>query len=80
MRDALNTVTYAVGEIVRRIDAPVTSCPVVRLLFLGNSVGSDVPHLRITARDVLLHPQKRCLRLVLSVSHISKFLGYCQYL
>ena len=74
MRDTLEAVAQAVGEVVCWIDLPLVFGSVMRLIILGHAIGRNVPHHGVAAFDVLLHTQECCLALVLSVFHIPEFL------
>lgn len=73
MSDTLEAITKAVCEIVGREDLPLGSS-VVRLLLLGYSVGRKIPHLGVSACDVLLHAEESGLRLVFSIVHVLELL------
>lgn len=70
MRDPLECVAQAVGKIICRINLPLVSCSVVRLV--EHSVGSKIPHLGVSALDILLHAQECGSRFIFSVSHIAE--------
>lgn len=74
MSNLLEAVAETMGEIVCGVDFPSIPRSKVRLLLLGNSKGREVPHLRVTALDILVHAQKGSLRLVLTIAHITKLL------
>lgn len=76
MSDTLEAITKAVCEIVGREDLPLGSS-VVRLLLLGYSVGCKIPHLGVSACDVLLHAEESGLRFVFSVVHVLELLKVC---
>jgi hypothetical protein len=74
--NTLEAIAKAVCEIVGREDLPLGSS-VVRLLLLGYSVGCKIPHLGVSACDVLLHAEESGLRLVFSIMHVLELLEIC---
>jgi hypothetical protein len=71
--DTLEAIAKAVCKIVGREDLPLRSS-VVRLLLLGYSVGCKIPHLGVSACDVLLHAEESGLGLVFAIVHVLKLL------
>lgn len=74
MSDALEAIAQAVCEVVCRIDLPLGSRPEVRPLVLRDSIRREIPHLRVSVGDILLHTQESSLRLVLAITHITELL------
>ena len=70
--DALEAIAKAVSEIVGRVDLPLASGPVVRLV--ENSVSSKIPHLGVAVGNILLHAEESFPGLVFSVAHIAELL------
>lgn len=62
-------------EIVGRVYPPLGACPEVWFLILGDSVGSEIPHLRVRiVLDILLHTKPGASRRIFSISHATELL------
>ena len=67
-RDVLKTIAQAVCEVICRIDDPVAGRAVVRRV--DYPICHEIPHLRVTLFEILLHPHRHLALNVLAVFHI----------
>ena len=67
-RNVLERIDQAVSEIIGRIDAPCVVCSMMR--FLQCSISDQIPHLRVTILQVLLHTQSCFARSIASILHL----------
>jgi hypothetical protein len=72
MRNTFNAITQGVREVIRGVTFPLVTGPVV-VRILENSVGNEIPHLRIGIIKILLHAERSLARLVFTIPHGSKF-------
>ena len=70
MRDILEAIAKTVRKIVSRIYLPLVSSAV--MLCIENSVGREIPHLRVPVLHVLFHAKKSLLGSVFALSHCAK--------
>lgn len=72
MRHTLKAITQTVRKVIRGEHLPLR-CPSMLPVFVpGNPVRGQIPHLRVSALNVLLHAEKCSLRLILAVVHVAK--------
>ena len=71
VRDIFKTIHQAMREVVTGIDLPLVVGAKMRCV--EDSVGSQIPHLRIPVLQILLHTEKGLLGAVLAILHILKF-------
>jgi len=72
MCDILEAVTKTMCEVISRIDLPLRPCSV--MLGVQNSICWQIPHLRVSIFDVLLHSEESFFGLVFAISHSPKLL------
>lgn len=70
VRDVLQRINQAVGEVVGRVDLPLVGSSVVGSV--EHSVGHQIPHLGVGVVEILLHSQNSLSGLVGTVPHLSE--------
>ena len=76
-RNVLEAINETVGKVVCWVDSPLIASAMMRRF--QYSIGCQIPHLRISIREVLLHSQECFLGFVFPVLHaleLSQGLGY----
>lgn len=65
----LKAVAETMRKFISRVDAPLCARPQVRLLFFGDSIRGNMPHLGIGILNVLLHAEPGSPGLIFPISH-----------
>ena len=71
MGNVLEAIAKTVSKIIGWVDLPLVSCAVV--FCIENSVGCQVPHLRISILHVLFHTEESFLGSIVAIAHCTKF-------